>query len=681
MFGCDHPVRARRHDIQPALIVLWFLLQPVPAKAQLVEHADRIEAVTARYVLVVKKQPLRFEVVRDGRIVLAAPDAGGGFYFAEGEAVAFQTLSRFSRKGSELELQASTAQANVSVTYHLTLAPEEIRVRAEVQGEPNVERVGERFTLAAGGHWYGGPVDQAHLWPLEAHEWSADPFLATSNHATPFWMTSSGVGIFLDTYDDVAASINRGRDGLFRFAYLRAPAMHYTIFVGRNIAEARDLFAAAVGKPKKRPPDFVFERPVWGTWCQYFGKVRQSDVLDYVRHIHDGGWPASVVIIDDGWQTHYGDNQFNSKFPDPRAMVDEVHRLGYRLALWVENFANPDSDRYRQGEGKGGLIRDAASGKPALIRWWNGEAALIDFGEDRVRARYVDELRALRRHYGVDGFKFDGGDAEYWPVAGAPRGPALYLTRNRYTDLWAEVGGEFELNELRVGWLSQPQGLFNRLRDKSASWSEKDGLPAIVTHGGIQSLLGFVFNCPDLIGGGLDEGFKPEEELNVRWAQAAAFMPVMQFSYGPWQFSETAQRTIRNFAELHGKLWRSHLKPLAERAMQTGKPIWSPLFYVFPEDEKAYRIRDQFMLGEDLLVAPVLHSGARERDVYLPAGMWRDFWSGKMVPGGGTLAAVPAPLESIPVFERIRRRAAHRAKQEASGLLLLRRQGAHGLQP
>ena len=110
MLGSDHPVRARRHDIQPTLIVLWFLLQPVSAKAQLVEHADRIEAATTRYVLVVKKQPLRFEVVRGGRTVLAAPDAGGGFYFAEGEAVAFQTLSRFSRKGSELELQASTAQ-------------------------------------------------------------------------------------------------------------------------------------------------------------------------------------------------------------------------------------------------------------------------------------------------------------------------------------------------------------------------------------------------------------------------------------------------------------------------------------------------------------------------------------------------------------------------------------------
>ena len=306
-------------------------------------------------------------------------------------------------------------------------------------------------------------MDQAHNWPLETHEWNADPFLATSNQATPFWMASSGIGIFLDTYDDIAASVNKDNDGLLRITCLHSPSMQYTIFVGNNIAEARDLFAAAAGKPRRRPPEDVFERPVWSTWCQYFGKVSQRNVLAYAQHIQDGHWPASVVIVDDGWQTHYGDNEFNSKFPNPKALADEVHKLGYKLALWVENFANLDSDRYREGEQNGGLLRDAATGKVARIHWWNGEAALIDLSNDRVRARYVDELKALMHRYGVDGFKFDGGDAEYWPAGGAISAGAP-LTRNRYTDLWAEVGGEFELNELRVGWLSQPQGLFNRMR-------------------------------------------------------------------------------------------------------------------------------------------------------------------------------------------------------------------------
>jgi alpha-glucosidase (family GH31 glycosyl hydrolase) len=657
VYDRHHLAREGWRVVAPTLLFLGLSRLPVRAEVKLTERADRLEAATPRYVLVVKKHPLRFEIVRGGKVVLAA---FGGFCVAGREAVPFGDLSGNSARSRELELRVSTPRENVVVAYHLELAPEQIRIHAQVDGAANVERMGESFSLASGGHWYGGAVDQAHLWPLEAHEWSADPFLATSNHATPFWMTSSGVGVFLDTYDDIAASVNQGGDGLFRFAYLGSPAMHYTIFVGENIAEVRDLFAAAAGKPRQRPPDCVFERPVWSTWCQYFSKVSQAGVVEYVGKMHDGGWPGSVVIIDDGWQTHYGDNEFNSKFPDPKAMVDEVHKRGYRLALWVENFANPDSDCYRQGEEKGWLLRDASTGQPARIQWWNGEAALIDFNNPAARESYVSSLKSLMQRYGVDGFKFDGGDAEYWPRAGALSvGP---LSRNRYTDLYAEVAAGFELNELRVGWRTQPLGLFNRMRDKRASWAETDGLPAIVTHGAIQSLLGFVFNCPDLIGGGLDEGFKPDEELNVRWTQAAAFMPIMQLSYGPWNFSKPSQRIIRQFADLHSKLWAARFKPLVERAMENGKPIWSPLFYVFPEDEKAYLVRDEFMVGESLLVAPVLRSGARARDIYLPAGEWRDYWTGKVTSGGGVITAFPAPLETLPVFERVGRGSTGTAK-------------------
>jgi len=636
-----------------SLIPLWFSI-PARAQMKLTEYVDRIEAARDRYVLVVKKHPVRFAVVRGGKVVLAASAASGGFYVAGGETVPFGKLISHAQRGNQLELRVSTPRETVTVAYHVSVAPDRIRVRAEVEGVTNVARVGESFSLTSGGHWYGGPADHAHLWPLEAHVWDADPFLATSNHATPFWMTSSGVGIFLDTYDNIAASINKGGDGLLRFAYLDACAMHYTIFVGRNITEARDLYSAAAGKPRRHPPDFVFQRPVWSTWCQYFNKVTQRDLMDYVQQIHAGNWPASIIEVDEGWQTRYGDLEFNSKFPDPKGLADHIHKLGYRLTLWVVNFANPDSERYREGSAKGWLVRDASTGMAARIRWWVGEGTLIDFNKPAARERYVNDLKSLMRRYGVDGFKFDGGDAEYWPEAGAisEGGP---LTRNRYTDLFAEVASGFELNELRVGWRTQPLGLFNRMRDKSASWSETDGLPAIVTHGSIQSLLGFVFNCPDLIGGGLDQGFKPDEELNVRWTQAAAFMPIMQFSYGPWQFSESAQKIIRDFAELHGRLWRTHLKTLVARAMKTGTPLWSPLFYVFPEDERTYLIRDEFMVGENLLVAPVLLPGARARDVYLPAGTWRDFWSGKTVKGSGMITAFPAPLERIPVFERVGR--------------------------
>ena len=641
------------HRLIFALGIILCLNLPAWGQMKLSDHADHIEAATERYALLVYRSPFRLEVRRAGKTVLAAPEDGGGFLITNTQTVPMKRLLSLTQKGESLELRVGTAREGVTVTYRVRVLPDQIHVHARVKGVSEVERIGESFGLASAGHWYGGEVTAAHHWPLETDEWNADPFLATSNHATPFWMTSSGVGIFLKTYDDIAASLNANRDGLFRFAYIRSPEMHYTIFVGGNIAEARDLFVASLDLPRQRPPDEVFERPVWSTWISFLNGVTQRDVIDFSHRIRAEGWPASIIEIDAGWQTHFGDLKFNSKFPDPKSMVEEVHNLGYLLTLWVCNFANPDSERYQRGEERGLLIGDAATGKAARIHWWEGEGTLIDFNHPAARTEYVSELKALRDKYGVDGFKFDGGDAEYWPAAGALSGGPMPLARNRYTDLWAEIGAEFELNELRVGWLSQPLGLFNRMRDKSASWSEVDGLSAIVPHGSIQSLLGFVFNCADLIGGGLDTGFKPDEELNVRWTQAAAFMPIMQFSYGPWNYSEPSQKIIRHFIELHAKLWPSHFKPLVERAMTTGKPVWSPLFYVFPEDEETYGISDEFMVGETLLVAPILRPGEHARDVYLPAGTWRNFWSGETTSGGRVIPRVPAPLERIPVFERL----------------------------
>ncbi|HUU14386.1 MAG TPA: hypothetical protein VM182_11870, partial [Terriglobia bacterium] len=138
-------------------------------------------------------------------------------------------LLSLAQKGASLELRVGTSRDGVVVTYRVRVLPDQIHVHARVEGVSEVERIGESFALASAGHWYGGEVTAAHQWPLETAEWNADPFLATSNHATPFWMASSGVGILLNTHDDIAACINKDGDGLFRFAYMRSPEMHYTI--------------------------------------------------------------------------------------------------------------------------------------------------------------------------------------------------------------------------------------------------------------------------------------------------------------------------------------------------------------------------------------------------------------------------------------------------------------------
>jgi len=121
-----------------------------------------------------------------------------------------------------------------------------------------------------------------------------------------------------------------------------------------------------------------------------------------------------------------------------------------------------------------------------------------------------------------------------------------------------------------------------------------------------------------MVGGGWDAGFqagKPmDEELFIRWTEASALLPIVQFSYAPWRLSSNAAAICRQYVRLHEE-FSKYTWCLAIRATQDGTPIVKPLFYDFPRDAFCYRVRDQFLLGERFVAAPVLTPGARHRRI------------------------------------------------------------------
>ena len=123
-------------------------------------------------------------------------------------------------------------------------------------------------------------------------------------------------------------------------------------------------------------------------------------------------------MIDDNWSEYYGGWRFNREaFPDPKAMIEELHSMGFRVMLWICPFITPDRAEFRELRGKGCLVHERNKHgviKPKMVDWWNGFSAVLDFSNPEAERWLRNELQKLMDEYGVDGFKLDAGDAMFY---------------------------------------------------------------------------------------------------------------------------------------------------------------------------------------------------------------------------------------------------------------------------
>lgn len=496
-----------------------------------------------------------------------------------------------------------------------------------------------------GEHWWGCSVGSGALMPFEDNFPRFD--LATedaNNQLVPLLLSDQGRYIWNDT--PFVFSVTEG------VLTLEAEQALEVRQAGTTLREAFLQAAHTYFPPSGILPDeMFFVRPQYNTWIELMYDQTQTDILQYAHSIIDNGFPAGVLMIDDNWQRYYGNFDFKAEvFPDSKAMVDELHALGFRVMLWICPFVSADSPEYRQLEQKGWLLRNA-DGSPAIVKWWNGQSACYDLTNPEAAAGFAAVLNNMQQRYGIDGFKFDAGDNHCYNVEGLTAWQTDATTVD-HTTSWAKIGLQFPFNEYRACWKMGGQPLVQRLGDKDYSWEAVQSLIPCMT---VAGLLGYAYSCPDMIGGGQFTSFlnidsdKFNQSLIVRSAQVHALMPMMQFSVAPWRIlNENNLNTVRDMALLHVRM-SDYILQLAKEAAQTGEPIVRNMEYEFPHQGFA-TCNDQFMLGHRILVAPILDEGI-SRLVRLPKGIWRDD-QGKRYKGGKTIT-VSAPLNRLPWFERI----------------------------
>jgi alpha-glucosidase (family GH31 glycosyl hydrolase) len=493
--------------------------------------------------------------------------------------------------------------------------------------------------------WWGGAADDGVAMPFGAAPHARD--LAGSlagNQGAGLLLSSKGRVVwsedpFAFAFADGALRVRAAGDGI------EVSEGHGTLAGGfRHVARTNFPPAGAI------PDVALFAAPQYNTWTEMMYEPTAEKVLAYAEAVLATGMPPGVLIVDDNWQEDYGVWRFHpGRFPAPGRLVNRLHDLGFKVMLWVCPFVSPDSDTFRQLRDRGCLLLDG-DGAVAIRPWWNGFSAVLDCTNPDSVAWLHERLGTLMGDHGVDGFKFDAGDPDFY----RPSDRAAVPTHpNGHCEAWARIGLRYPLNEYRACWKLGGQPLGQRLRDKHHAWDTR-GLAALMPNGLAQGLLGYAFVCPDLIGGGEIEsfvapGFAIDQELVVRYAQCSALFPMMQFSAAPWRILDRDHlAACVEAAALHAAL-APEILALARHAAVTGEPIVRHLAYEFIEGGYE-RVGDEFLLGDRILVAPVVAQGARRRTVVFPPGSWVGD-DDSLVEGPST-REIAAPLSRLPWYRR-----------------------------
>lgn len=509
------------------------------------------------------------------------------------------------------------------------------------------------LTILPGEGWWGGLVNEGHLMPFGKNEFSFDLLNSgDGNQSAAFLISNKGRYIWSEEPFRFSFSNNK-------ISIDKAIGDVVYINTGTTLKDAyRDASAKYFPSSGIWPDSLLVKSPQYNLWIELLYNPNQKDVLSYAEHILNNGWPAGVLMIDDNWTNFYGQLDFDLvKFPDPRSMISQLHKSGFKVMLWVCPFITADSPVFRElaerklllldNEGKISAVWENTS-KPLIVPWWNGYSGHLDLTNPETVIWLKERLDYLQSEYGVDGFKLDGGDIEFF------NNPSLVAwKKSNPVDIcqaWNRVGLSYPLNEFRAAWKMGGEPLVERLRDKYHTWED---LKKLIPHTIVQQLFGYTFTCPDMIGGGDYISFLPgnsmDQKLIVRSAQCSALMPMMQFSVAPWRVLDSVHlNAVSKIVSLRQQ-YIPYIMTVMRNSAKTGEPVIKSLEYEYP-NQNYMNVNNQFLLGDKLMIAPILTQND-EREVIIPKGKWK---YNSQTFKGPAVKTFTVALDELLVFEKVK---------------------------
>ena len=510
-----------------------------------------------------------------------------------------------------------------------------------------------KIDILPGEFWWGGEVLEGRNQPFsrESDGYDIDMRMrhgrAGGNQAAPLLLSSKGRWVWCEQAFRFSVA-----NGTLAIETEKSAPVATGTAPGGTLRDAFLHCSRTFFPPKGHPQLRFFSEPIINTWISLRYNQNEREVLEIAESFVSNGVPPGVFMIDHTWHGDaFGDWDFNkARFHDPKGMVKKMNAMGYDVMLWFDPHITTDSPFYRQMRKDGLLLKDA-SGGTADSYWWAGKSAVIDCTNPRTFLWLKDTCNRLMKDYGVVGFFFDGGDAYNYDPEAVPF--AKGATPSDQVRAFHMIGMEVPFQQHRASWKMGGLPLMQTLRDKYPTYEE---LLACVRDGIEAGLLGYPFVVFDLVGGGTvsnfeGANFKAAQEHFVRSMQVQALSPMVQFSLSPWTTLDARhQRIVRDMVALRQR-WAPYIVQCAKDSGRTGEPIMRAMEYSYPG--RGYgQVVDQFMMGDRLLVAPVVEKGAVSRKVALPPGRWKAD-DGQIYDGPATVE-VATPLERLPHFEEVR---------------------------
>ncbi len=555
--------------------------------------------------------------------------------------------------------------------------------------DASINRVWLRVTAEAGEHVWGGG-EQMSYFDMRGREF-------------PLWTSEPGVGRDKSTEITFKADVTGKSGGDYyntnypqpTYISSRRYALHvettaYSVFDFRRdgfheieiwaVPERLELFAApsfvelvgALSSRFGRQP----ELPEWIYGGAILGLKDGENSFARMEKMRAAGVKVSGLWCED-WvglrHTSFGARLFwdwqanETRYPNLKEKIAELQNDGIRFLGYVNPYLCVDGPLYPVADQKGYFAKDE-NGRTALVDFGEFDCGVVDFTNPEASAWFAEEVIGKNMlDYGLSGWMADFG--EYLPIdVKLANGINAKLMHNAWPTLWAEVNAKAVESRGKTGdTLFFMRAGFTGVQahcpllwggDQSVDFSRHDGLVTVICGALSSGLLGNAYHHSDIGGYTSLFGNVRTAELIMRWAEMAAFTPVMRSHEGNrprdnLQIDQDAE-VLAHFALMTAIYVHltPYLKTLSAEAAATGLPVQRPLFLHHEDDTATYAIQDSYLYGRDLLVAPVWKAADTTRDVYLPKGeRWIHIWSGTTYEGGQTVS-VEAPVGKPAVFRR-----------------------------